>query len=337
MRSMTGIVATLWPATANKAMIWKLHQAGVNIFRCNFAHENYSSGKKIINIIRALEQEHWVKIHTLLDAEWPGIRTGTLDKDIRYTTGEQFQIFVNDKLSGDKSLFCDYIHLPQDVKVGGIMKIDAGMFQVKILEVHSDYIRVQALNAYTVWSRRHINLPGVHVNIPSFTDKDKEDVLFAIKYWFDYVALSFVRSEKDMRELRAFLDTHNGQHIKTIAKIENEEWITNISVIVQASDMVMVARGDLWAELPIENIPIYQLDIIQHSKLQQKKVIVATEILESMIHQQIPTRAEISDIFYAVVGGADYLMLSGETAIGKYPLQSVQMMKKTIDAAQKYI
>jgi pyruvate kinase len=334
---MTGIISTLWPASASKEMIMKLHQAWVTIFRFNFAHENNESASKVISIIREIEEEMGIKIHTLLDAEGPGIRTGVLKENIKYTTGEKFKIFVNDQLHEEKSLFCDYPHLPQDVKVGGIVKIDAGLFKVKVLETSKEYILVQAQNDFSVGSKRHINLPGVHVNLPSFTDKDKKDVLFAIQSGFDFVALSFVRSEGDMRELRSFLDAHDGHHIKTVAKIENEEWITNISGIVQASDIIMVARGDLGTELPIENIPIYQIEIIQKTKMQAKKVIVATEMLESMINNSSPTRAEVNDIFYAVIGGANYVMLSGETAIGKYPLKAVQMMKKVINSAQKYI
>lgn len=334
---MAGIIATLWPATASKDMLMKMHQAGVNIFRFNFAHEDHASASEKMQWIREIEQEQWIKIRTLLDAEWPGIRTWILKKPIHYQEGEQFKIFVNDNMHEKKSLMCDYTHLPDDVTLGGILKIDAWLFNVQILEKHPDYLLVQALNDYKVWSRRHINLPNVHVNLPSFTDKDKEDVLFAIKEGFDYVALSFVRSADDMHELKQFLKDNGVDHIKIVAKIENKEGIQNIDAIVQASDLVMVARGDLGAELPIENIPIYQIEIIQQSKLQDKKVIVATEMLESMIENELPTRAEVNDIFYAVIGGANYLMLSGETSVGEHPIACIQMMKKVIDSAKKYV
>ncbi|MCX6822950.1 MAG: pyruvate kinase [candidate division SR1 bacterium] len=334
---MTGIIATLGPASANKDMLIKLHQAGVTIFRFNFAHESFESATKTMSLIREIEKEGGVKIHTLLDAEGPGIRTGVLKTNIDYKTGEQFKIYVDGKQHESKSLLCDYIHLPDDVKVGGIMKIDAGLFKVKILETHPEYISVEAQNDFSVGSRRHINLPGVHVHLPSFTDKDKKDVLFAIQSNFDFVALSFVRSADDMIELRKFLNDNGGSHIKTIAKIENEEGITNVSEIAAASDMIMVARGDLGTELPIENIPLYQIEIIQKTKLQNKKVIVATEMLESMIHNPSPTRAEVNDVFYAEIEGADYVMLSGETAVGEHPVECVDMMKKIIDSAEKYM
>jgi len=227
--------------------------------------------------------------------------------------------------------------LIQDVKINGIIKIDAGLFQVKVLEKWPDFILVQALNDFTVGSRRHVTLPGVHIQLPSFTAKDKQNVLYAIEAGFEYVALSFVRSAHDMQELRTFLDSYDGQHIKIIAKIENEEGIKNIASIAKVSDMVMVARGDLWTELPIENIPVYQLEIIRAVRNANKKVIVATEMLESMIHNPLPTRAEVNDIFYAVIEGADYVMLSWETAVGGYPVECVEMMKKVADLAEEYV
>ena len=176
----------------------------------------------------------------------------------------------------------------------------------------------------------------MHVHLPSFTDKDKSDVLFAIQQGFDYVALSFVRSAEDMQELRKFLRTHGGEHMRIIAKIENQEGLDNCEAIAQASDLVMVARGDLGTELDIRNIPEYQLRIISATKNHSKRVIVATEMLESMIHNSSPTRAEVSDVFYAVVEGADYVMLSGETAVGEYPIETVAMMKKIIHSAENF-
>ncbi|MFA6255654.1 MAG: pyruvate kinase [Candidatus Absconditabacterales bacterium] len=333
---MTGIIATLGPKTSNKEMITDLHQAGVDIFRLNFAHETIQSGMKAVNIIRNIEKKLGQKIRILMDVEGPGIRTGVLIESISYVAGEQFKIFTTQNISEKKSLFCDYPSLPDDVKIGSIVKIDAGLFQVQVLGKGTDFISVQALNDFVVGSRRHINLPGIHVKLPSFTDKDKQDVLFAIQEKLDYVALSFVRSAADMRELRAFLDLHGGKKIQTVAKIENEEGLKNISAIAKESDIIMVARGDLGTELPVENIPIYQMDIINATKQQNKKVIVATEMLESMLHSATPKRADISDIFYAVIEGADYVMLSGETAVGEYPVECVKVMNKVILAAEKY-
>lgn len=333
-QSMTWIIATLWPASNSKEKLWQLYKAGVTIFRFNFAHETIETASKEIADIRALEQEYGVKIQVLLDAEWPGIRTGIVKENITYTTGDQFKIFVSNQAVEGKDLTCDYTYLAEDVVVGWIVKIDSGLFDVKVLAKHTDYILVEALNDFVVRSRRHINLPGVHIRIPSFTDKDKEDVLFAVQAKYDFVALSFVRSAADMQELRTFLDTNWWKEIKIVAKIENEEWLQNISEIAQASDVVMVARGDLGTELPLWNLPVYQKTIIQATKAAGKQVVVATEMLLSMVRSPNPTRAEVTDVFSAVTNGADYVMLSEETTMGDYPVKCVEMMRKIIDTAE---
>ena len=196
------------------------------------------------------------------------------------------------------------------MKIGGIVKIDAGLLEVEVLEKGSGYIVVKALNGFVVGSRRHINLPGIHYNLPGITQKDKENVLFAIKEKFNYVALSFTRKADDVIELRNFLKANGGENIKIIAKIENQEGVDNIHAIIDASDMIMVARGDLGTELPVEMIPIHQMNIVKTCKIKNTPVIVATQMLESMISNPIPTRAEVSDIFYAVREGAEYVMLS---------------------------
>lgn len=251
-------------------------------------------------------------------------------------TGDKFKIYTTPTGGTERDLHCDYKALTE-IALGAIIKIDSGLFQVKVLETAAEYVLVQAPNDFKVGSRRHINLPGTHVKLPSFTDKDKRNALFAIQAGCDHVALSFVRSGGDIKEVRNFLDTNGGQHVRIVAKIENEEGITDIQSIAQEADMIMVARGDLGTELPIENIPLYQIDIIRQTKNTDKQVIVATEMLESMIHSPTPTRAEVNDIFYAVIEGADYVMLSGETAVGERPLACVQMMQKVIDSAATYI
>ncbi len=335
---MTWIIATLWPVSVNEDMITKLHKAGVTIFRVNFTHETAESAQKAMGIIRAVEQSLHTKIHVLADVEWPGIRTGRRTKRISYVKGDQFKIFTDSEKSEWKSLFCDYPSLSDSVHVGSNIKIDAGLFDVKVLQKWDDFVLVEAMNEYTIGlSRKHITLPGIHIKLPSFTEKDKHDVLVAIQLWFDYVALSFVRSAEDMQALRKFIDANGGKHIKIIAKIENEEGLENISAIAKESDMIMVARGDLWTELPVENIPIYQIEIMRATKKHNKKVIVATEMLESMMHSNVPKRADISDIFYAVIEWADYVMLSWETAVGDYPVECVQMMEKVIKSAEKYL
>ncbi len=248
---------------------------------------------------------------------------------------EIFNIYIKESDRDPKWLFCDYPSLVHDVKIGGIVKIDAGLLEAEVVEKKSEYIIVKALNMFTVWSRRHINLPGIHYNLPGITETDKENVLLAIQEKFDSIALSFTRKADDVIELRTLLKANGGENIKIIAKIENQEGVDNISAITDASDMVMVARGDLGTELPVETIPMHQMNIIKLCKIKNTPVIVATQMLESMITNPVPTRAEVSDIFYAVREGADYVMLSGETAIGKYPIECIKVMNKVIDEAEK--
>ena len=196
------------------------------------------------------------------------------------------------------------------MKIGTIVKIDAGLLEAEVIEKGAEYIVVKSLNDFVVGSRRHINLPGIHYNLPGITARDKENVLFAIKEKFDYIALSFTRKSEDVVELRNFLKANGGDGIKIISKIENQEGIDNIEGIIDVSDMIMVARGDLGTELPVEVIPGHQMHIIKSCKIKNTPVIVATQMLESMINNPIPTRAEVSDIFYAVREGAEYVMLS---------------------------
>jgi len=247
-----------------------------------------------------------------------------------------FRIYTDETKRNPRWLFCDYPSLVDDVIVGWIVKIDAGLLEAEVMEKWSGYIVVKALQSFVVGSRRHLNLPGVHVKLPGLTERDKENVLFAIKEKFDYIALSFTRKSADVIELRNLLKANGWENIKIISKIENQEGIDNVNAIIDASDMVMVARGDLGTELPVEMIPIHQMNIVKTCKIKNTPVIVATQMLESMITNPIPTRAEVSDIFYAVREGAEYVMLSGETAVWKYPLECIKVMNKVIEQAEKY-
>lgn len=332
---MTQILVSIWPSTNTEEKLTKLYEEWVRILRCNLAHYTLQTLKKDVDVIRGLESKLEWKFSLLLDTKWPEIRTWILEKSITYEAWEIFKIFIDQNKKEEKSLFCDYQFLVEDVKIGWIIKIDGGLFDVEVLEKGTDYLVVKAWNNFTVWSKRHINLPGVHSRLPGLTAKDKENIAFAIKEWFNYIALSFARTGKDMDELRALLGENSSQ-IKIIAKIENQEWIDNIDEIIDASDMIMVARGDLWTELPVEMIPLHQMNIVRKCKIKNIPVIVATQMLESMITNPIPTRAEVSDIFYAVIEGADYVMLSGETTVGKYPIECVEIMKKVIEQAEKF-
>lgn len=341
---MTAIIMTIGPATNTEEQLIKCYENGIRILRFNFPHYTQETTKRDVDIIHSVEKKVGGKFQLLLDMAWPEIRSGYLETAISYTIGELFKIYTDESKRDAKWLFCDYPSLVTDVKIGGIIKIDAGLLEVEVVEKWpalgepgSEYIVVKALNDFVVGSRRHINLPGIHYNLPAITTTDKENVLFAIKEKFDYIALSFTRKADDVTELRNFLKANDGEIIKIIAKIENQEGIDNVADIIDVSDMVMVARGDLGTELPVETIPMHQMNIIKICKIKNTPVIVATQMLESMINNPIPTRAEVSDIFYAVREGAEYLMLSWETAIGKYPIECIQVMNKVIREAEKYI
>ncbi len=333
---MTWIIMTLGPATNSEDQLIKCYKQGVRILRFNFPHYNQTSVKKDLVAIRKVEKKLWVKFELLLDTEWPQVRTGILEEPIEYEAKEKFRIVNKESKRGDRDLFCDYAALVQDAKIGTIIKIDSGLFDVKVIQKWSESLVVQAMNAFVVWSRRHINTPGVHYKLPTLSAKDFDDVRFAIKNKFTHIAVSFTRSAKDIQKLKKFLTENKGSKIKITAKIENQEGIDHLQNIIDVSNIIMVARGDLWAELPVETIPVHQMHMISSCKAKNTPVIVATQMLESMISNPVPTRAEVSDIFYAVREGADYVMLSWETAIGAYPLECIKVMNKVIKQAENY-
>lgn len=242
-----------------------------------------------------------------------------------------FKIYVDPaKVPAEtQDIACDYPFLVEDLNVGDIIKIESGLMDVLVKEKTQDALVVEALHSMkNMKQRRHINLPGVKLRLPGLIDQDKIDAKFAIEQGFDYIAMSFVRSKENIQELRDLLAANNGSHIQIISKIENQEALDNLDEIIINSDGVMVARGDLGIEVPVETLPVHQRAIVKKCKAYGKYVIVATHMLESMIENPFPTRAEVGDIFNALVQKADAIMLSGETTIGKFPIQSVEMMKK---------
>lgn len=333
---MTGIIMTMGPATTQEQILTKCYRKGVRILRFNFPHYNQSSLQEALRVVRKVEKKLGKKFSLLLDTEWPQVRTGVLSQAIEYHKGEKFRIVAKESKRGDRDLVCDYPWLIKDAKIGTIIRIDSGLLEVRVEAKWSESLVVQALNTYTVGSRRHINTPGIHYNLPTLTKKDLSDIAYAITQWFSYIAVSFTRSQQDIQGLRKFLNQKKWKQIQIIAKIENQEWIDQREKIAEVSDMIMVARGDLWAELPIPTIPVRQMRMIKLGKIKNTPVIVATQMLESMINNPVPTRAEVSDVFYAVREGAEYVMLSGETAIGKYPLECIQIMNEIITEAKKY-
>ena len=340
---MTNIVMTIGPATNSESQLIRCYENGIRILRFNFPHYTQETTKRDVDMVHMVEQKVGGNFQLLLDTEGPEIRTWYLATPIGYTAWETFKIYTDENKRDPKGLFCDYPSLVDDIEIGGIIKIDAGMLEVEVLEKGpnlensgSGYIVVKALQSFIVWSRRHLNLPGVRIKLPGITERDKENILFAIKENFTYIALSFTRKADDVLQARTFLKDNGGEQIKIIAKIENQEGIDNVAKIIDVSDMVMVARGDLGTELPVETIPMHQMNIIKTCKIKNTPVIVATQMLESMMTNPVPTRAEVSDIFYAVREGAEYVMLSWETAVGKYAIECIKVMNKVINEAEKY-
>lgn len=278
----------------------------------------------------------------LLDTKGPEIRTKELLEPVFLEKGEEF-LLTTLKHEGKittknrKMIVSDYEEIIDDVKAGKTIDIDSGLLGALVRKKINDALVCVALNSHLIGSRRHINLPGVKLSLPALTDKDKEDILFAIKHEFDFLALSFIRTAVNLVEVKAFLKKHKGDNLELIAKIENEEAVKNIDEIIDASDGVMIARGDLGIEVPMERIPVIQKMITDRCKEQGKICIVATQLLESMLTSPIPTRAEVTDIFNAVLGKVDATMLSGETAAGRYPVESVERMTKIIKYSEKNI
>ncbi len=333
----TKIIATIGPSTCDKNSLRKLYKYWVNIVRFNFSHFEQKNCQKIIERINDLNFYWETNLSLLLDTKWPEIRTGKLSQELYYKKGEYFKIFVNKKnQKWQKSLFCDYEPL-LNLKVGDTIRIDSWLFDVQVKSKETDHIVVKALNDAVIGSYRHINLPNIKVQLPWITNKDKKDILFGIKNWIDFVALSFVRSKENIFELKRFLKRHNAEHIKIISKIENQEWIDNIDEIVYHSDWIMIARGDLGIEMPIQRLPNYQKTIVDKCQQAWKFVIIATHLLETMVENPFPTRAEVSDIHNAVLQKADALMLSTETTIGRYPIKAINIMTKIIQQTETNI
>lgn len=334
----TKIIATVGPSSNSEEKLIDLYEAWINIIRFNFSHADYEWAKKTADSIKKLNKKWVTNLSLLLDTKWPEIRTGDLENKITYYTWEIFKIYVDiNKLSWNKSLFCDYVFLIDDIKIWQNIIIDSWLLSTKVISKSIDYIEVIAENTAVIWSRRHVNLPWMRLKLPWITPKDVFDINFALDNDFDFIAASFIRNKEGIEDIRKLFKERDNKHIKVISKIENEEGIENIDEIIKYSDGVMVARGDLGIEVPIEKLSVYQRDIIEKSKNHGKFVIVATHLLETMIDNQFPTRAETSDVFNSVIQQPDCLMLSWETAIWRYPVEAVKMMVKVTKEAEKYI
>lgn len=334
----TKIVCTMGPNTDNREIMKELALNGMDVARFNFSHGDHAEHKHRLEILESVREELGIPIASLLDTKGPEIRTGKL-KDGKKVTLKEGDLYTlkTEEIVGDETRgYINYAGLAEDVKPGDRILIDDGLIELHVREVNGTDIVCRIENGGELGEKKGVNVPGVRVKLPALTDKDKEDIRFGVDAGFDFVAASFVRNADAIREIREILD-EKGSAMQIIAKIENEEGIENIDSIIEASDGIMVARGDMGVEIPAEKVPHIQKMIIRKCNLACKVVITATQMLDSMIRNPRPTRAEVSDVANAVYEGTDAVMLSGETAMGSYPIEAVRMMSQIAEESEKYL
>ncbi|MFW5436904.1 pyruvate kinase [Paenibacillus apiarius] len=331
----TKIVCTIGPSSESLENTKKLIMAGMNVARLNFSHGDFDEhGNRIKNIRQACKDLNKT-VAILLDTKGPEIRTGKLAVEPIDLVQDEFVTLTTEEILGDKDrISVTYKELPQDVKVGSTILIDDGLIGLTVVDIQGTEIKCKIVNGGTIKSRKGVNVPGVKISLPGITEKDANDIIFGIEQGVDFIAASFVRKASDVMEIRNLLDKHNAKHIQIISKIENQEGVDNLDEILEASDGLMVARGDLGVEIPAEEVPLVQKRMIEKCNLVGKPVITATQMLDSMQRNPRPTRAEASDVANAIFDGTDAIMLSGETAAGKYPVESVLTMSRIAEKAE---
>ncbi len=342
MLKKTKIIATQWPATAWKEKLKALYDAWANIIRFNFSHVNYDFFSENIKAIKELNESGKTNLSMLLDTKWPEIRTKKTDEVVYLEKAEKFMLTSLDREENIdrkdmKLIVCNYEYIVPDLEVWALVDIDSGLLKARVVEKNDWELICEALNSHKVTSLRHLNLPWTKVRLPWITESDKKDILFWIENWYNFIALSFVRNKWNIEELRVFLEDNKAWTIKIISKIESEEALENIDEIIEASDGIMIARWDLWVEIPFETLPMVQKTIADKCKQAGKFFIVATQMLESMIVNPIPTRAEVTDIFNACMQKADATMLSWETAAWDYPILAVEEMSRILKVTESQI
>ena len=324
----TKIICTIGPATDSIDMLEKLANAGMNVARLNMSHGDHESHANIIQSIHKLNKKLNHPIAIMLDTQGPEIRTGDMVNDLHLEEGDTISIVARGAEDVESSsIHINYDDLINDVDVGDTITVDNGLINLEVLNKQERVLQVKVIDGGLLKSKRHVNLPGIRVNLPAITDKDRRDIAFGMEQGVDFIALSFVRQADDIHELRELLGD-KAEQIKVIAKLEDQEAITNMVDIIAVADGIMVARGDLGVEVPLEVLPRIQRRIIRTCAQIGTRVIVATHMLESMIENPIPTRAEVTDVANAVYEEADAIMLSGETTVGKYPVKCVEILDR---------
>lgn len=329
------IVATVGPASRNKEMLTQLVKAGANVFRMNFSHGTHADHKEVIDMLNQVNEELGTHVCLLQDLQGPKIRCGLVENDgVEITPGEPLIITTEEVLGNSERVSTIYTEIVNDVNPGDKILIDDGNIELEVNEVKNKEIYTTIIHGGVLKSRKGINLPDSNVSAPSLTEKDIEDLEFGMQFDIEWVALSFVRTASDILELRRRLN-EKGVHSKIVAKIEKPEAIENIDEIIAATDAIMVARGDLGVEIPMERVPMEQKRMVKKCNRLGKPVIIATQMMESMIKNPRPTRAETNDVANAIMDGADAVMLSAESASGDFPKEAVQSMSRIIAEVEK--
>ena len=328
----TKIIATLGPSSTEKSMLKALVKEGVNVFRVNFSHANHNEVKQTVLNIREISSALNIHVAILGDLQGPKIRLGIVKDDVYIENGETISITTDEIEFGNSSLVSiNYKDFPKDVSKGEKILVDDGKLILKVLETNKkNLVKAKVIQGGELKSRKGVNLPNTKLSLPALTEKDKADAVFAVKNNFDWLALSFVRSKKDVYELEELISKNSKDKIPIIAKIEKPEAILNLDAILHAADGLMVARGDLGLEIPAEEVPLKQKLMVNMAKKARKPIIIATQMMESMIDSLTPSRAEVNDVANSVMDGADAVMLSGETSVGQYPVEVIQTVGKII-------
>ncbi|WP_195964164.1 pyruvate kinase [Clostridium cuniculi] len=326
----TKMIFTIGPASDNETILTEFIKIGMNVARLNFSHGTHETHKNKIELIKKIRTTLNTPTAIMLDIKGPKIRTHNFINDgIQLKAGQNFTFICGKEILGDdNSCSITYEQLYKDVNIGGTILVDDGLLSFEILNIKDNNIICKVLNDGIIKNHKGVNVPNVSINLPSVTERDKEDLIFGCKMGVDFVAASFVRKASDVLEIRSLLNSHSGENIQIIAKIESQEGVNNIDSILEVADGIMVARGDMGVEIPIEKVPIIQKNIIKKCNAAGKIVITATQMLDSMIRNSLPTRAEACDICNAIFDGTDAIMLSGESASGLYPIEAAKTMSK---------
>ena len=338
MLRKTKIICTLGPAVDNEDMIRALIRTGMNAARFNFSHGSHEEHLNRLNLLKSVRDSMGRPVASILDTKGPEIRIRSFEtKSISLEAGDLFTLTTREVQGNGSLVSVTYPELHKEVSAGQVILIDDGLVALKVEEIDGQDIRCTVENGGTLSANKSINIPGVHIHLPALTEKDVSDIQFGVENDFDFIAASFVRRAADVQAVREVLDRFGGQEIRIIAKIENQEGVDNIDEILEAADGIMVARGDLGVEIPAAKVPILQKQIIRKGLQAGKPVITATQMLDSMMRNPRPTRAEVSDVANAVFDGTSCVMLSGETAGGKYPLEALTAMVSIVEEAEQSI